>query len=294
MDVNRASVISTGTSPVFFLHIPKAAGTTVRSILRRNFPRNALVELDSNYLTHEQQIKSGMRRCDTNLRIVTGHCAFGIHRYINATLPYFTFVRHPFERIRSHYCYILDEPRHYHHSTLVANKLTFEEFLADTNSPELFNQQTRLIEGCSTSPRNVSEETFQRALDNLRNHFVLVGVAERFNESLVALKIVLDLHDIRYFPVNVGVRTTTVPLTEAAKRMIQATNEYDIRLFDAANRMLDDRISALGDQFTSAMAEFEESIPKWSDSVWAKTGKLLFNLRRTTSKLKRRIKRGYF
>ena len=43
----------------------------------------------------------------------------------------------------------------------------------------------------------------------------------------------------------------------------------------------------------TTMAEFEEFIPRWNNSVRAKAGKVLFNLRRTTSKLKRRIKDRY-
>ena len=88
---------------VFFFHIHKTAGLTIRSILKRqyrNLPhiifnadnKNPFMMQDYLNLSVEERAK---------LRMVIGHMPFGLHRYHRNPCIYFAFLRDPLQRIVS-------------------------------------------------------------------------------------------------------------------------------------------------------------------------------------------------
>ena len=78
-----------------FLHIPKTAGTTLRSIVDQNLgPVNVLTYYNQN----SRQLQDNLDAYLTfkpNFRAIIGHFRFGFHKLLNRPSTYITFLRHP-------------------------------------------------------------------------------------------------------------------------------------------------------------------------------------------------------
>lgn len=246
-----------------FLHIPKAAGQTLNTVLRANFPsRNSVWVAAVGSAEMRAQITAGEGSLGRQpLRLLAGHFCFGIHRQL-ARQPekvrYFTVIRHPVGRARSFYEYIRRNPNHYYHKQLVSSGQTFAEFAADPNTPELSNQQTRLIAGCNTAPDRIDEAELERAKRNIDESFVLAGLQERFDESLVLLKLLLGLKDINYVSVNVSERRTKAAADEDAVAVVEKRNHLDVELYRYCEQRMNRQIAEFGDRFTEEMRQFQD------------------------------------
>lgn len=83
-----------------FLHIPKAAGQSFTTYIRRQFPDDSHVSL--NTLADSPKIVEKIPpEVRANLRIVTGHVHYGIHRYFSQECRYITLLRDPVQRVVS-------------------------------------------------------------------------------------------------------------------------------------------------------------------------------------------------
>ncbi|MBL1431949.1 MAG: hypothetical protein COC09_04215 [Gammaproteobacteria bacterium] len=219
---------------LFFLHIPKTAGTTMNDLIRSNFGKANIVHLSKPY-KHREELSDAWKR-KHGARVVSGHFPFGIHSCIDINPTYFSVIRHPYQRVFSYYRYIQNTPTHYYHSTLKSLNYNFEEFLADPGSPEVRNQQVRLLSGCIAGQHETTDEIYQIALENIEHDYVLLGLQEKFDETLVLLKILLKLNDVRYYPKNVNNSSRGYQPNKREKELLDETNYYDILLYKHAEK----------------------------------------------------------
>ena len=96
-----------------FLHIPKTAGTTLRSIVDQNLgPVNVLTYYNQN----SRQLQDNLDAYLTfkpNFRAIIGHFRFGFHKLLNRPSTYITFLRHPVARTISQYKeFFVNHPHH--------------------------------------------------------------------------------------------------------------------------------------------------------------------------------------
>jgi hypothetical protein len=120
------------------------------------------------------------------------------------------------------------------------------------------NDQTRRIAGASPLFGRCDESTFEKARLNLESHFSVVGLTERFDETLVLLKRRLGWDEVpRYLPrlINSG----KPPLVEVPRRVIRLVagqNAFDQRLYDFARSVFDRQVEDSGPDFAEEVREF--------------------------------------
>ena len=217
-------VQSTGVSPIFFIHLPKAAGTSIRQAALEQFPKDRVLMLygrDSQWTSQTAKIiisrhhpREGRAKAISDF-IVTNQIAFFASHYPMAQLPCFdpsrafTIMREPVERVLSHYLFL-------RRKGLTA--VTLDAFVEDRAHQ---NMQARLLEGVEIEDLGCVGlvERYAEFVRRLNDHFGLsFGVAHRKRGGVLKeLKARMASQRIR--------------------RRIEALNEADGVLYERARRL---------------------------------------------------------
>src|SRR5689334_6319058 len=128
---------------LIFLHLPKAAGTTLTQIIERQYGASAILPLYDSSFGEELTVLSSSRM--DNVRVVTGHVYFGAHAFLSRPSTYITMLRDPIDRVISHYYFVRGDPSHYLYDH--AQKLSLKEYVEFCDRQEPNNDQTRLLAG---------------------------------------------------------------------------------------------------------------------------------------------------
>lgn len=212
---------------LIFLHIPKNGGSTFRSVLTVQYPFQKIYDIKNQNGKDSIDLPPDIRYKVTLLR---GHCLYGIHQYLPGDSQYVTFLREPVDRAISFYYFTqnLKGP-----AGKRAKSLSLRDFALTGVCPELDNGQTRRISGVQPEFGGVNELHFQKAINNIDNHFVSVGVLDLFDESLLMIAKQLDWilppFYIRH-KVNLRRPNNFVPLS--IKNEIRAANKWDMKLYE--------------------------------------------------------------
>lgn len=175
---------------VIFLHIPKAAGSTLNYVLTREYSREETFGMDNTRIKESIERLVGLPQSDRRkIRILRGHMPFGLHRHLPSPAAYVTILREPVSRMISHYHYVLATKAHYLHEEVVSKRMSLHDYVVSGISEELDNGQTRLLAGYidEIPVGECTDELLDLAIENIENHFLVVGISERFDETLLRM-----------------------------------------------------------------------------------------------------------
>lgn len=193
---------------LIFLHIPKTAGLNLRHIINYQYgfsevcapepgtdargtalfrylergepPGNVAPGFDPN--RPFRRVFQEKCRDVGGLRAVFGHVWYGFHNVVPGPSTYFTVLRDPVERALSAY---------FHRTGQHGLQVSLEDWVRTGRDFELDNGQTRRLCG-SLEDADIrftpcTSEVLDRAKRHLRERFSVVGIAERFDESLLLM-----------------------------------------------------------------------------------------------------------
>src|SRR5688572_23622371 len=122
---------------LIFLHIPKAGGTTLHSILERLYEGSNLfsIKVRGHHLGVEEFTSLSQEKKD-QIQLLKGHMPFGLHTHFkDADVKYITLFRNPVDRIISHYEYVLRKANHYLYEKVKEGNMTLLDYaLSDLSS----------------------------------------------------------------------------------------------------------------------------------------------------------------
>lgn len=208
----------------------------MQQVIRRQYEANEGIIYD------KQQIESFFRLSEQErqqIKIFMGHFSFGLHvdRYLARPTTYLTILRRPVDRVISTYFYILRKPGHTHHQTTI--RLSLYDFVRNGVSPVgIDNGMTRLlcgIEDVSSVPfGSCTEAMLESAKNNLSQYFSVVGLTDRFDETVILLNKLYGWHPF-YIKDNVSrSRPSAPPPSAETIELIKTYNKLDIQLYDYA------------------------------------------------------------
>jgi len=239
-----------GPETIIFLHIPKAAGTTLKVITQQLYVPRVTYEIVDG-LTKDSQLAAFRALSEAErrrIKFLQGHFPFGLHEHLPQPAAYITLLRDPVERILSSYYYILREPKHFRHQEVAGGGMSILDYV-ESEKLYLNNGQTQIIAGPDAGGddprRSPAKDLLSRALENLDKHFAVVGLSERFVESLALLRRRFGWPNVRYHNENVTQnRPARAAVPQKTIERIRELNQLDLRLYDwAARRFEEERRS---------------------------------------------------
>jgi glycosyltransferase involved in cell wall biosynthesis len=236
-----------GARPIF-LHHPKTAGTALLRILEREYAHQLHLRA---YVPTEQwlHVLDGLTDEERReLAFVAGHMAFGVHRLLPGPNVYLTLLRDPVDRIVSHYHYSLAHRHHPARSRALEGVSSLEDYVRRSVFAGIVNNgQTRLLgSDVRAVARAADEATLERACAVLDRDDVIVGLQDRFDESLLLMVRSLGwgYPVIRRENVNPE-RPRVEDLPPETVELIREHNALDIQLYEYARRRFERDLAGL-------------------------------------------------
>src|SRR6185503_19003710 len=147
--------------------------------------------------------------------LVHGHFPYGIHGGLSR-YQYFTFLRCPVARHFSEYDFLRRYEPNKIHDEIVRDGITAQDWAGIFDRYTMFRDlMTRYVSG-ESGGTHVDRLSLEKAKLHIRREFAVVGLAERFDESVLILARRLGWKSIFYMKRNVsGERTTATPAMTA-------------------------------------------------------------------------------
>lgn len=240
------------TPTVLFLHIPKAAGTSLAEYL------HAQCRIPAPPIPGEELFKEGIYYgtfgffkdpndlvpafvqpylARPDLRAVLAHASYGIHRYLQRPYVYISLLRHPVDRAISMYYFLKAQ-----------DNIPIDTFFQRTDLRELDNDQTRRISGCEPAFGQCDRTMLDKAKGHLEQDFAAVGVAERFPEFIVLLQQQFNWPAATpFYKRNVTPnRPKAAEISPHVLERIRDLNRYDLELYQFAQQLMQQQIDHYG------------------------------------------------
>ncbi|MGF1514973.1 MAG: sulfotransferase family 2 domain-containing protein [Elainellaceae cyanobacterium] len=252
------------TDCLILLHIMKTGGTTLARLLEQNVSADQAyflrgVQSAEDVLTIPEETRNELRL------LRAGHAPFGAHKYLSQNSTYVTMLRNPISRVLSLYYFIFFPPNKEPERELMPLKQWVETAVV------VENHQTQKMAGLKNDQHSSSREMLEKAKQNFHEHFSVVGITERFDESVMLMHHHLGLNHILYQSKNVNKNRPKKTIDPEIISIVKARNQLDLELYEYANQQLDSQIAEipsfseeltlfheLNAQFTAAASASEE------------------------------------
>jgi hypothetical protein len=244
---------------LLFLHIPKTAGTTLNSIIERQYsPQKiyALGERAQESLATCRQMPTAEKQ---QYRLILGHMDFGLHEHVPGPSRYFTVLRQPLERCVSFYYFVQRLSNHYLHEYVYDQSWSLAQFIESGITIMMDNFQTRLLSGAWDEPAYgaCTPDLLEQAKLNLQNHFDVVGLTSEFDRTLLLLRRHYGWRNIYCVRQNVtGERPSVQAIDPQTRQLLLAHNQLDMELFQFVQTLFARQVAAQGISFEWELARF--------------------------------------
>ncbi|MBV6641980.1 MAG: hypothetical protein KI791_14755 [Cyclobacteriaceae bacterium] len=225
---------------LFFLHIPKTAGTSVNTVAKIEYVKKQRYPWD-NVKWIDKTVKFDVQdeRLGNSIKLVKGHFPVGIHEGIKIPFEYTTFLRDPIKRANSHFRQLYRMS-----NSLLSDELQehgFDFVLEKYKNFAFSNLQSRLLAGGLPHEEISPDCLFEKARNNFDKFFPLFGLMERFDESILMMK---DRYHWRYPPYysvlnSVTEREATELDLSSIQSRLKEMNQIDQLLYDYAKERFD-------------------------------------------------------
>ena len=223
---------------LIFLHIPKTAGTTLNRIIEWQYSPFEIFTMDPYRIrATPERLKRLPERRRRRLRMVRGHMFYGVHECLPQGATYITMLRDPVPRALSAYYFILRRPLNPLHRKVKRDRLGVEDCLR--LFPQRHNLQCRLISGLKDIATD-DERLLGIAKENLVKSFSVVGISERFDESLMLIATTFDWEIPLYK--NCKVSKARPQIDPGTVEMIRDHNRLDVELYEFGKGLFEESL----------------------------------------------------
>lgn len=234
---------------IIFAHLPKTAGITVEAVLRSQYGTDKIFLLTRQRNKRIREYAKLPAHQKAKFQLIRGHIGYGIHQTLGEpNCVYFTILRHPIDRIISHYYFHKNRSDNPLSEQILAENIDLKSYVTDIKLKDLDNHQTRLIvgedEGMEPEFGQCPSEFLDIAKTHLQNNFAAVGTTERLDETLLVMQKIFGWSTPFYLRKNVTQNRPSVrDISPEVVAAIAHNNQLDAALHAHANEWLDQQIA---------------------------------------------------
>ncbi|QKK06804.1 MAG: sulfotransferase family 2 domain-containing protein [Planctomycetota bacterium] len=243
---------------LYFLHIPKTAGTSLRTFLESRF--------DFEEVCPILKLNGLLPFSPTELdkyRLFCGHHGLYIRSLLRSEPVMLTVLRDPLQRTISHFRHLQATEKDWLHETV--KHMTFEEFvMSEHGVVELLNFQTRYLvlddirddffghsalrrRGVHELERKYGDPSLVDRAKALLDRIAFVGIQEQFDETLRLLSYTFGWPPVESFP---SFNSAKVPfdasqLTDEVVGRVRELTTIDQEVYDYGAELFRSRLAAL-------------------------------------------------
>lgn len=223
--------------PVFFDHLPKCAGSSLRVHIERQYSTHRIFEtVEKNQKKNTAQFKLLPLKKKRKYTAVYGHAIRPLLKEIRDDMIRITIFRNPIDRAISLYFYIKRTPHHRLYSSITDNNISLKDFCAEKhNILQVRNWYVKYFSGLSYEQINKqSDYAVNLAFKNIMNDYDLIGFQNEYNAFIKHLDAIAGFQPskedsmVRNATAN---RLKVSELTEVELKSISENNILDIQLF---------------------------------------------------------------
>ncbi|MGE0821355.1 MAG: sulfotransferase family 2 domain-containing protein [Candidatus Binatia bacterium] len=240
----------------YFLHIPKTAGTSLRTVIEAQF--------SPSRINHEYNSLAQIVRIPPDefaqYHLIRGHFPYSLVEKFRVFPHILTMLRHPVERTISHLLHVKRDPSFWLHQYVPLASAPLEEILRyDATKKFVCNHQLRLV-GLDFDLQHVQEPKMFYAPDCADEELLniacrrltmcdFVGIAERFADSIELLCQRFCWPLVTSLPhLNVRERSSQSQEEEISPEVVQRIlelNVLEIKFYEFAYRLFEDRLTRM-------------------------------------------------
>jgi hypothetical protein len=225
---------------LFFVHIPKTAGTTFIGILDSSYAQQDICPIHWPYSELKQAYDSGALQAFPFIR---GHFSYDLVKQLQDDVVTISFLRDPVDRMISEFYQSQRAPIHPKYDA--TQGLTLDEFV--NQSPELPYYTNAVTRYLTLSQEHVPLEDRTPSLEEAKeilSQLDFVGITELFDESMQLFEAVFDIPPIAHYTTrNVAPKRTHI--SQATRDRIAELNAADIELYYYGKALVEERIRQL-------------------------------------------------
>ena len=264
---------------VIFVHVPKAAGTSLQDVIARQYPASSIYRIrGKGQAAALKEFKTLPQVERDRIQVLSGHLGYGLDVYLRPPARYVTILRDPVRRVVSHYEYIRWQLSIGHSFAdrpwlRDAAQMSLVEYVRNGRSNDLRNGQTRMLAGVSNGwdAENTDHadpaDMLEVAKRNIRDGMCVVGLTERFDETLLLLQRRLNWKSPFYLSRNITVSGlgSKDAVAAGARQIIEELNQLDIELHRYAVDLFDEAVAAEGPRWARDVDRFRFLNRRWRE-----------------------------
>jgi hypothetical protein len=243
---------------LIFVHIPKSAGTTLNHIIVWEYSPFQIVSVDGRFprWAFRHMTRWTPRRLARS-DVFTGHMPVGLDKFLARKACYVTILRRPVERVISEYFYRIGRRAH----PLADREIKGFSLRDYVEKLPYDNVQTKLLAGGNPAydfmAGSCTATMLETAKRNLSERFGLIGLTERFEETLALFKIIFGWKVAEYATLRVTPGKSDEKGVSADLRdLIAERNHFDVELYKFGVEL-----------FERKLAQYRDRLPQMLDEV---------------------------
>jgi len=237
------------------VHIEKTAGTTLRYVVNREYQEDERFFLyDTMKSTFSNLVERSLEE-KLRLRLLMGHISIGqnVNQYVAQPCVYATFLRDPVCRVVSHYYHV----KHIKNVQLEIENYDIQDFFKDF---PVFTKNYYCYVLSGMYEYQNPEDRLSLAIKRLENNFKVIGLTERFDESILLFKRLLRWRSLPVYKKQ-NVRKEThkkIDFPDIVVYTIHEMNQLDIKLYQYAVELFERLILSQGESFQQELVDFKK------------------------------------